>query len=324
MFDGIFEFSAKILDFFYGLVPNYAAAIIMLTLLVMLITTPLTLKGTRSMIKMQLLQPELKKIQQKHKGGDRNEMNQELMAFYQENELNPLGGCFPLLVQAPVFLLLFRLIQGLTRRGADGTFDPKYLDAGSDLYRSLDGRTEMISFGLDLSESTTDALGQSILHGLPYLALILIMIGAQYLQQKQVSARGSSAAAMPQQQMLLKIMPAFFGVISIGFPAALVVYWVTSSIYRIGLQGYITKSLYGGEDSLGAQARKAADEARAMKDAEKGKGSGAAGKAAGAKSSAPKGGGPKSPDAAPTGAGNGRTEAGRYQPSSKKKKRKKR
>src|SRR3546814_5067405 len=105
----------------------------------------------------------------------------------------------------------------------------------------------MFAFGLDLSESTTDALGQSILHGLPYLILILVMIGAQYLQQKQVSARGSSAAAMPQQQILLKVMPAFFGVISIGFPAALVVYWVTSSVYRIGLQGYITKSLYGGE-----------------------------------------------------------------------------
>jgi len=326
MFDGIFEFSAQILNFFYGLVPNYAAAIIMLTLLVMLITTPLTLKGTRSMIKMQLLQPELKKIQQKHKGGDRNEMNQELMAFYQENELNPLGGCFPLLVQAPVFLLLFRLIQGLTSRGDDGTFDPKYLDAGSDLYQSLDGRTEMISFGLDLSESTTDALGQSIIHGLPYLALILIMIGAQYLQQKQVSARGSSAAAMPQQQMLLKIMPAFFGVISIGFPAALVVYWVTSSIYRIGLQGYITKSLYGGEDSLGAQARKAADEARAMKEKEKGTGGA---KASSPKAGSPKAGSPKSPapkssTSGDGGSGNGRPEAGRYQPASKKKKRKKR
>jgi YidC/Oxa1 family membrane protein insertase len=317
MFDGIFEFSARILDFFYGLVPNYAVAIILLTLLVMLITTPLTLKGTRSMIKMQLLQPELKKIQEKHKGGDRNEMNQELMAFYQENQLNPLGGCFPLLVQAPVFLLLFRLIQGLTRRGADETFDPKYLDEASKLYQDLDGQTEMISFGLDLSESTTEALGQSILHGLPYLVLILVMIGAQYLQQKQVSARGSSAAAMPQQQMLLKVMPAFFGVISIGFPAALVVYWVTSSIYRIGLQGYITKSLYGGEDSPGAQARKAADEARAMKDKEKGKGNGAAKPA----KPAPSAGG----DGAGTnGSGNGRTEAGRYQPASKKKKRKKR
>src|SRR3546814_2146795 len=126
MFDAVFEFAAGILDFFYRLVPNYAVVIVLLTLLVMVITTPLTLKGTRSMIKMQLLQPELKKIQEKHKGGDRNEMNQELMAFYQENQLNPLGGCFPLLVQAPVFLLLFRLLQGLTRYGADGTFDPKY------------------------------------------------------------------------------------------------------------------------------------------------------------------------------------------------------
>jgi YidC/Oxa1 family membrane protein insertase len=323
MFDGIFEFSARILNFFYSLVPNYAIAIVMLTLLVMVITTPLTLKGTRSMIKMQLLQPELKRIQEKHKGGDRNEMNQELMAFYQENQLNPLGGCFPLLVQAPVFLLLFRLIQGLTSRGPDGTFDPKYLDEGSQLYRSLDQRTEMMSFGLDLSKSTTDALGESIIQGLPYLMLILFMIGAQYLQQKQVTARGSAAAAMPQQQMLLKVMPAFFGVISIGFPAALVVYWVTSSIYRIGLQGYITKSLYGGEESLGAQARRAADEARAMKDKEKG--SKDKGKADGGSKPAPAR--PARPENGAVGdsaTDNGRPEAGRYQPASKKKKRKKR
>lgn len=318
MFDAVFEFAASILDFFYGLVPNYAVAIILLTLLVMLITTPLTLKGTRSMIKMQLLQPELKKIQEKHKGGDRQEMNQELMAFYQENQLNPLGGCFPLLVQAPVFLLLFRLIQGLTRFGDDGTFDPKYLDPGSQLYQSLDEKREMIAFGLDLSESTTQALGQSILHGLPYLVLILIMIGAQYLQQKQVSARNTGGPTLPQQQILLKVMPAFFGIISIGFPAALVVYWVTSSIYRIGLQGYITRSLYGGEDSIGKQASAAAAEARALREKEKG-----------AKGQAPAKGQATtekpSSNGSPSGNGNGRpAPSGRYQPSSKKKKRKKR
>ncbi|HEX4977377.1 MAG TPA: YidC/Oxa1 family membrane protein insertase [Nocardioides sp.] len=313
MFDAIFEFAASIQDFFFQLVPNYAVIIILLTLLVMVITTPLTLKGTRSMIKMQLLQPELKKIQDKHKGGDRQEMNQELMAFYQENQLNPLGGCFPLLVQAPVFLLLFRLIQGLTRYGEDGTFDPKYLDPTSRLYESLDDKKEMFAFGLDLSESTTQALGQSILHGLPYLILILVMIGAQYLQQKQVSARGTSSA-MPQQQILLKVMPAFFGVISIGFPAALVVYWVTSSIYRIGLQGYITKSLYGGEDSLGKQAHAAAAEARAMKQRDKGaKGAG----------SSPRPAAPPAPKPKGTAPGNGRP-SGTYQPGSKKKKRKKR
>ena len=316
----MFEFVAQILDFFYGLVPNYAVAIILLTLLVMIITTPLTLKGTRSMIKMQLLQPELKKIQDKHKGGDRQEMNQELMAFYQENQLNPLGGCFPLLVQAPVFLILFRLIQGLTRRDAEGFFDPKYLDAGSRLYRDLHGQTEMMSFGLDLSQSTTQALGQSILHGLPYLTLILIMIGAQYLQQKQVSARNTGGPVMPQQQILLKVMPAFFGVISIGFPAALVVYWVTSSVYRIGLQGYITKSLYSGDDSLGKQASAAAAEARATREKEKGTGkpAGKGGTTTPAKGEA----------AAPADdrgeGGNGRPPSGKYQPSSKKKKRKKR
>ena len=317
----MFEFVADILNFFYSLVPNYAVAIILLTLLVMVITTPLTLKGTRSMIKMQLLQPEMKKIQEKHKGGDRQEMNQELMAFYQENQLNPLGGCFPLLVQAPVFLILFRLIEGLTRFGDDGTFEPKYLDPSSELYQSLDEKREMMAFGLDLSESTTQALGQSILHGLPYLILILVMIGAQYLQQKQVSARNSGGPAMPQQQILLKVMPAFFGVISIGFPAALVVYWVTSSVYRIGLQGYITRSLYGGEESIGKQASAAAAEARAMREKDKGsKGQ------APAKNTPAKGAAPEEPPAdRASGNGNGRpAPSGRYQPSSKKKKRKKR
>ena len=329
MFDSIFEVAAQVLDFFYAIVPNFAIAIMLMTILVMLITTPLTLKGTRGMIKMQLLQPELKKIQEKHKGGDRQEMNAELMAFYQENELNPLGGCLPLLVQAPVFLLLFRLIQGLTRTGGDGTFDPKYLDEGSKLYQDLDGQTEMVSFGLDLAESTSQAIGQSIIHGLPYLALILIMIGAQYIQQKQVSARNPDGGmAMPQQKILLRVMPAVFGVISINFPAALVVYWVTSSIYRIGLQGYITKSLYGHDDAPGAKANKAAAEARKAKADDKDGNGGKAGAAqkTGQKGGAQKGGAPKGGQGAGSNSrtsGNG-SSGGKYQPSSKKKKNKRR
>lgn len=341
MFDTIFEAAAQVLDFFYAIVPNYAIAIMLMTLLVMLITTPLTLKGTRGMIKMQLLQPELKKIQEKHKGGDRQEMNAELMAFYQENELNPLGGCLPLLVQAPVFLLLFRLIQGLTRRtaeacpevvaeGVEKCFDPKYLDQGSQLYGDLVGQTEMKSFGLDLAQSTSDALGESIVHGLPYLMLILFMIGAQYVQQKQVSARNPDGGmAMPQQKILLRVMPAFFGVISINFPAALVVYWVTSSVYRIGLQGYITKSLYGHDDAPGAKANKAAAEARKL--AKDGKASTPA-KDGGGKPNAAASGGKSGGPAKSAGKGDAKGSAngssngsgGKYQPSSKKKKNKRR
>ncbi len=330
MFDSIFEASAQVLDFFYAIVGNYAIAIMLMTLLVMLITTPLTLKGTRGMIKMQLLQPELKKIQEKHKGGDRQEMNAELMAFYQENELNPLGGCLPLLVQAPVFLLLFRLIQGLTRttaeacpegvaEGVEKCFDPRYLDQGSQLYGDLVGQTEMKSFGLDLAESTSQALGDSIIHGLPYLALILFMIGAQYLQQKQVSARNPDGGmAMPQQKILLRVMPAFFGVISINFPAALVVYWVTSSVYRIGLQGYITKSLYGDDDAPGAKANKAAAEARKLSKDGKSDKSDKTGKNQGSGTDASTNGAPGDGKSANANAG------GKYQPSSKKKNKRRR
>lgn len=328
--DPILDTAGKALAFFYGVIPNYAVAIVLMTILVMIITTPLTLKGTRGMIKMQLLQPELKKIQEKHKGGDRQEMNAELMAFYQDNGLNPLGGCLPLLIQAPVFLLLFNLIKGMTRANeaacgeavAAGVkcFDPKHLDTGSNLYQALHGQTEMKSFGLDLAESTSHALGESIIHGLPYLMLILLMIGGQYVQQKQVSARNPDGqVAMPQQKILLRVMPVFFGFISINFPTALVIYWVTSNLYRIGLQTYITRSLYAGEDSIGAKANKAAADARALKD----KADGKSVPKGGAKAVAAKSGKPTATRST-NGSTNGKSAPaggnGKYQPASKKKK----
>src|SRR5688572_27675939 len=135
MFDGLFEIVAETLSFFYDLVQNYAFAIAMLTLVVMVITTPFTLKGTRSMIQMQRLQPEMRKLQLKYKD-DRQKLNEELMAFYKENNLNPLGGCLPLLLQTPIFIILYNVISGLTRI-EDGTFDPKYLKESSDLYQAL-------------------------------------------------------------------------------------------------------------------------------------------------------------------------------------------
>ena len=117
----------------------------------MVIVTPLTLKGTRSMIAMQQLQPELKKLQVKYKD-DRQKLNEEMMKFYKEHNINPVGGCLPLLVQMPVFIVLYRVLHGLTQLrpyGEDmgvaigpggpqprrrrvlrelGTFDPQYLD----------------------------------------------------------------------------------------------------------------------------------------------------------------------------------------------------
>ncbi|RUA22284.1 MAG: hypothetical protein DSY73_07705, partial [Actinobacteria bacterium] len=114
----MFQLIATILAWFYDLVPSFAFSIVMLTLAVMVVVTPLTMKGTRSMIKMQHLQPEMKKIQTRFKG-DKERMNKELMAFYQANGINPMGGCLPLIVQAPVFIVLYNVLRGLTRRLSD-------------------------------------------------------------------------------------------------------------------------------------------------------------------------------------------------------------
>src|SRR3546814_15020587 len=104
----------------------------MLTLIVMVVTTPFTLKGTRSMIQMQRLQPEMRRLQLKYKD-DRQKLNEELMAFYKENQLNPLGGCLPMLLQAPIFMILYNVVRGLTRmpEGSE-TFVPKYPDERSE------------------------------------------------------------------------------------------------------------------------------------------------------------------------------------------------
>ena len=263
MFDGLFEVIAKVLSTFYDLTGDYAVSIALLTLVVMVLTTPFTLKGTRSMIQMQRLQPEMRRLQLKYKD-DRQKLNEELMAFYKENQLNPLGGCLPLLLQAPIFMLLFNLIRGLTRMGADDTFNPDHLDTGSKLFSDLDAVDQMKSFGVDLAESASKALGDGFVHGLPHVAMVAIVAISSYYQQKQIQGRNPDAEIAPQQKMLMRIMPLMFVFFAFVSPAALVVYFVVSNLYRIGMQHYITRTLYHGDDSLGAQAAKAAKEAKAL------------------------------------------------------------
>jgi len=270
----MFDVIAAVLAWFYGLVPSFGLSIILLTFVVMVVVTPLTLRGTRSMIKMQHLQPEMKKIQTRYKG-DRDAMNKEMMAFYQANGINPMGGCLPLFVQAPVFMVLYQVLRGMTRRlsdvgadigwvagrlGAAGSlsgvpanqqaFYPAYVDPGSELFADLTAETEMLFLGFDLSRSAGAALSQGILAAFPYLILILVVFASAWIQQRQIRGRNPDATVNPQQQMLMKVMPFFLPVISFNLDAALVLYFVISNLYRIAQQAYITRTLYGpGGDS---------------------------------------------------------------------------
>ena len=107
---GFFEVFSAALTGFYAFIPSLGLAIILLTIAVRLLLLPLSIKQTRSMREMQRIQPEVKKIQQKHKG-DRQKMNEEMMALYKEHGVNPFGGCAPLLLQFPVLIALFYVIR---------------------------------------------------------------------------------------------------------------------------------------------------------------------------------------------------------------------
>src|ERR687898_2706998 len=120
MLDPLYNALGAVLAFFYAIVPNEGVAIILLTITVMLLLFPLTAKSSRSMLAMQRLQPEIKKLQAKHKG-DRQKLNEEMMKLYQENKVNPLGGGLPPLGQMPGFFALFhvpRHIGSTTPKGS--------------------------------------------------------------------------------------------------------------------------------------------------------------------------------------------------------------
>jgi YidC/Oxa1 family membrane protein insertase len=109
--DGLLQGLGAILSFFYSVIPSYGLAIILLTVLVRVALFPLTWRQTRSMQAMQRLQPKLKELQRKHKG-NRQKLNEEMMKLYKEHQVNPLGGCLPLLLQLPVFIALYAVLRG--------------------------------------------------------------------------------------------------------------------------------------------------------------------------------------------------------------------
>ncbi|MEM7324393.1 MAG: YidC/Oxa1 family membrane protein insertase [Actinomycetota bacterium] len=269
-----------LLAFFYELPVvggSYGFAIMLMTLTVMIILMPLTLRATRSTIKMTQLQPELRALQKKYKD-NKAELNPAMMQLYQENGVNPVGGCLPMVAQLPVFLVLFNVLRGLTRRVGekpyfalserahelvgsqitnDRTFDPQYLDQTSAMYQDLTNDTELLFGPFDLSLNAGDVVRDNFFGSFPYIVLILFVVATSYYQQRQVMARrGSQPEEMTQQQQtqqqLLRILPLFSGVTGFFFPAGLVLYWATSNVFRIGQQAYITRSLYSG-DGIGAQ-----------------------------------------------------------------------
>jgi YidC/Oxa1 family membrane protein insertase len=269
IFHPLFELFGLVLAGLYAVWPNYGFAITGLTVIIMLALTPITVKSTKSMLAMQRLQPEMKKLQAKYKGPENREMlNQEMMKLYKDNGTSPFGACLPSLLQMPFLVVLYSLIRGLSYlvpKGQSytdaagqtikcvakaGCASPRYIPTSSQMHSALVASNGQMHwwFGMDLSSlpfshhATAGSASQAVLV-LPYLVLIGAAMFLQYYQMKQMNSRNpQAAAANPQMQQMQKFFPIIFGVIYLRVPAGATIYMVVSSAMRIGTQEFMFRS----------------------------------------------------------------------------------
>src|SRR5580692_4972837 len=239
IFHPLFELFGLILAGLYAVWPNYGFAITGLTILIMLALTPVTVKSTKSMLAMQRLQPEMKKLQAKYKGPEnREQLNQEMMKLYKDNGTSPFGACMPMLLQTPFLIILYSLIRGLSfgvlnKAGQVIKATPRYIPTNSKMYAALvKSKGQMHGpFGMDLSSTpfTHHGADQAALM-IPYLVVIGAAIFLQDYQMKQMNSRNpQAAAANPQMQIMQKFFPIIFGLIYLRVPAGATIYMVVSS-----------------------------------------------------------------------------------------------
>ena len=211
-------------------VANYGIVIILLTLIVRLVLTPLTISQTRSMARMQKMQPQIKELQKKYKD-DKQKLQQETMEFYKKNNVNPLAGCLPLLLQMPVFFALFGALRFPSERVTDVVTNFNFL-------------------WMNLNERD------------PYYILVILMVGTMFLSTKM-------STTDPSQSKIMYIMPVVFGFISWQFPAGILVYWVTTNVWSIGQQYIVNKIVKrdrgkGDSEKVGAIAELSQEEVTAI------------------------------------------------------------
>jgi len=219
MIDAIAEVFGSLISFIYTYIPNFGIAIIVMTLIVKLVTFPLNNKQIKSAKKMQVLQPEIKKIQQKYKD-DKEKQNKVMQEFMKENDMNPLAGCLPLLVQFPVLIGIFRLLREPDLFLNMDVINP-YLFQGAELINLL----VIPTMGFD-----TFLADISIYYIFPLIA------GATTFLYSQMSMPADSS-----QKMLLYMMPIMITVFSFSFPVGLVIYWTMNNIFSIGQHKLITR-----------------------------------------------------------------------------------
>ncbi len=208
-----------------GIPYSFGFAIILFTLIIKVLTLPLTFKQLQAARKMQELQPEIQKLQKKYKD-DREKLSKAQMELYKEAGVNPLGGCLPTLVQMPIWFALYQALFELASHGnlKEGFFWIPSLAEPHDL-----------SWIWPLPQTPEGWLHAAALLVLPILTVVTQII----VQKMSMPSTGDQQQAMMSQMMMF--MPIMFGFFALQVPQGLVLYWVTSNVFTLAQQYFINK-----------------------------------------------------------------------------------
>jgi YidC/Oxa1 family membrane protein insertase len=209
---------------------SWGLAIIGLTIVVRAALVPLTLKQFSSMAKLQALGPELKELQKRYKD-DKQRLNEEMMKFYKENEVNPFGSCLPLVLQLPVFLSLFYMLRvDLKKHICGAALQAHHITTQTAIAKQSCGAIDPHSGKFLFIPDITSAAS-----GVVLAVLIVLYVGSQL-----VSSLLTTATVDRNQRMMMLGLPFVFSIFIARFPAGLIVYWITTNLWTVGQQ-YIVR-----------------------------------------------------------------------------------
>ncbi len=236
---------------------TWALSIVGLVIVIRIVLIPLFVKQIKASRGLQLVQPEIKKIQAKYKGKtdqeSRQKMTQETMALYKDTGTNPFASCLPILLQAPIFFALFRVLNSISKD--DYSIGP----LTNTLRQQADAAT---LFGAPISDTflSADGLSTQILT----VILIILMSASTFTTQRQLMMKNMPAAALDnpfaqQQKILLYVLPLVFAVSGVNFPIGVLLYWLTTNVWSMCQQFYVIRRM----PAPGSPAEKALNERRA-------------------------------------------------------------
>jgi YidC/Oxa1 family membrane protein insertase len=222
---------------------SWVLSIIGLTVVVRAALIPLFVKQINASRNMQLIQPKVKELQKKY-GHDRERLAQETMALYKESGTNPFASCLPLLVQSPIFIALFRLLDRAAKSGTANGFMTHQQAAQLGDARLFNHLPISATF-----VHPTDPVTHQHLVGVQILAVVLViaMTVTTFTTQRQLMSKNMPADAMTgqyaqQQKMLLYVLPLVFAVGGLAFPIGVLLYWTTSNLWTMGQQFYVIRN----------------------------------------------------------------------------------